>query len=164
MHADDAKIAYLSSFDCYLWQKCIFFASVFALFAASRSSLADTVSAPFYYASATAVEPQISTLLIGVNDTIGQAVVSGDRKRVTLSMDANLYDAQGIRTFTYQKSAFGFVGSAAAPSGPAAPAIAGAPATPGKLTPSIAATPSAIAPALTVLDKPGMVLVAPLGK
>ena len=132
-----------------------FFAFVFALFAASRLSSADVVaSVPFYYASATAVDPQISTLLIGVNQTVGQAVVSGDRKYVTLSMSPSLLGSQGIKTFTYQKSGVGFVGSAGTAGAPAAAA--------GQFTPSIAATPSEIAPPVSALDKPGMVLIASL--
>jgi hypothetical protein len=130
-----------------------------ALVAASRRSLADAVGVPFYYASSTVYDRQVSTILIGVNDNVGQAIVSGDRRHVTLNMDTNLFNAPGIRTFTYQKSSLGFVGSGG--SAPA-PAIAGAPAQRGQFTPSIAASPSEIAPQVSILDKPGMVLIAPL--
>ena len=109
-----------------------FFASVGLLWIlpfASRA--ADVPVTPFYYASATAMEPQIATLVIGVNENVGQAVVSGDRKYVTMNMDASLMGDAGIRGFTYQRGGRGFVGSVAMP----AP-VSGR----NSLTPSIAAS------------------------
>ncbi len=113
----------------------------------------DAPVTPFYYASATVVEPQIATLVIGVNENVGQAVVSGDRKYVTMNMDASLMGNAGIRSFTYQRGGLGFVGSAAMPAQPAGR---------NSLTPSIAASAGEIAPVISALDKPGMVLIAPL--
>ena len=145
-----------------------FFASAFAFFASSRLYFAvvvallagpavragDAPGVPFYYASATVVEPQISMLVVGVNDSVGQAVVSRDKKYVTMSVDPSLLGSVGIRNFTYQKSGLGFVGSV--PPSPARPAAGNG------LTPSIAASPSQIAPPISILDMPGMVLIAPL--
>jgi hypothetical protein len=119
----------------------------------SAVAFADAPVTPFYYASATAVEPQIATLVVGVNENVGQAVVSGDRKYVTMDMDASLMGNAGIRSFTYQRGGLGFVGSVA----PQAISTGG-----NSLTPSIAASAWDIAPAISALDKPGMVLIAPL--
>jgi hypothetical protein len=128
----------------------------FALLAPSRLSIADVGNVPFFYASGTVFDRQVNTIIIGVNDVIGQAVVSGDRRHVTLNMDTNMYSSPGVQKFAYQKGGMGFVGSGGTPSAP--------PAAANKLTPTIAALPSEIAPAVSVLDKPGMVLVAPLQK
>jgi hypothetical protein len=155
----DKKRLNLRVSDFHLW-RFFFLALFFALIAPSRLSLADAVGVPFYYASSTVFDQQVSTIILGVNDVVGQGIVSGDRKYVTLNMDANLLSAPGVRTFTYQKSTMGFVGSGSG--GISTPAIAGAPAERGALTPSIAANPSEIAPQVSILDKPGMVLVAPL--
>jgi hypothetical protein len=125
-----------------------------------RAGAADTTATPFFYASSTIFDRQISTIIVGVNDVVGQSVVSGDRKHVTLNMGTDLLSTPGVRTFTYQKSTMGFVGSGGGVG--AAPPIAGAPAQRGALTPSIAASPSEIAPQVSILDKPGMVLVTPL--
>jgi len=116
-------------------------------------AFADAPVTPFYYASATVVEPQIATLVIGVNESVGQAIVSGDRKYVTMNMDASLMGNAGIRSFTYQRGGLGFVGSAAMPG-----QLAGR----NSLTPSIAVSAGDIAPDVSALDKPGMVLIAPL--
>ena len=124
------------------------------VFAPSRLSLADVGNVPFYYASGTVFDQQVYTIIVGVNDVIGQAVVSQDRRHVTLNMDANAYSSPGVQKFSYQKGGMGFVGIGGTPVAP--------PAAAGKLTPTIAASPSEIAPAVSVLDKPGMVLVAPL--
>ncbi|MGA2442038.1 MAG: hypothetical protein ABSH08_13875 [Tepidisphaeraceae bacterium] len=149
-----------------------FFASVFALFArageASRSSrwylivlagptiaAADSPPVPFYYATATPMERQIASLPVGVNENVGQAVVSRNRKYVTLNVDPSLLGSASIRTFTYQKGGLGFVGRGAPPS-------SARPAAGNGLTPSIPASPGEIAPPLSILDKPGMVLIAPL--
>jgi hypothetical protein len=136
----------------------------FALFASSRlylfvvvallTAAADSPGVPFYYASATPLDQQIRMLVVGVNDSVGQAIVSRDRKHATLNVDPSLLGSAEIRGFTYQKGGLGFVGSAA-PS-PARPAAGNG------LTPSIAASPSELAPPLSILDKPGMILIAPL--
>ncbi|MGD0769412.1 MAG: hypothetical protein ABSB42_14610 [Tepidisphaeraceae bacterium] len=110
---------------------------------------------PFYYATATPMERQIASLPVGVNEDVGQAVVSQDRKYVTLNVDPSLLGSASIRTFKYQKGGLGFVGSGTPPS-PARPAAGNG------LTPSIAASPGEIAPPLSILDKPGMILIAPL--
>jgi hypothetical protein len=111
-------------------------------------------SVPFYYGVGTAYTPQIATLVVGVNQDVGQAVVSGDRKYLALNIDASLLGSGGIHQFKYQKTQQGFVG--------AAPVPQRAPARAGSLTPTIAASPDEIAPPVSILDKPGMVLIAPL--
>ena len=93
-------------------------------------------------------------LVVGVNESVGQAIVSQDRKHLTLNVDPGLLGSGEIRDFTYQRSGLGFVGSPAPL--PAQPAAGNG------LTPTIAASPSEIAPPLSVLDKPGMILIAPL--
>jgi len=110
----------------------------------------DAPATPFYYAGATPLDRQIVTLVIGVNDSIGQALVSENRRHVPLNVDASLMGDAGIRGFNYQKSGLGFVGS-----GEKAVERGG-------LTPSIAASAGQIASAASPLDKPGMVLIAPL--
>jgi hypothetical protein len=122
------------------------------LFAVAR---AQNVSvAPFYYASGTAYDAQDKTLIVGANQSLGQAVVSGDRKHVTLDLDTGLLGSAGVQGFTYQRAGRGFVGSASA--APAASPGGGG------LMPTIKTSPSDIEPDLSVLDKPGMVLIAPL--
>lgn len=117
---------------------------------------------PFYYSAATIVEPQISTLIVGVDQSIAQATVSPDRKYVTLNMDTSLLSNQGIRTFTYQQSHVGFVGAAPAASGSLS--LAGpAQGSNNSLTPSIKTSPNEIAPTLSLLQTPGMTRVAGLG-
>ena len=125
------------------------------LLASPTISAADSPSTPFYYATATPMERQIVSLPVGVNENVGQAVVSRDRKYVTLNVDPSLLDSASIRNFTYQKGGLGFVGSGAPPA-PVRPAAGNG------LTPSIAASPGEIAPPVSILDKPGMVLIAPL--
>lgn len=117
----------------------------------------ESAGVPFYYATGTIFTPQIATLVVGVNENVGQAVVSGDRKYVSLDVDTSLLGSPTIRRFVYQKPGLGFVGSPAEPRN--APASAG-----NGLTPTIAALPSEIAPTVSILDKPGMVLIAPLEK
>jgi len=124
------------------------------LLASPAIAAADSPGVPFYYAIATAADRQIRTLVVGVNSNVGEAVVSQNRKHVTLNVDPSLLGSGEIRDFTYQKTRLGFVGSPA-PS-PVQPAVGNG------LTPSIAASPSEIAPPLSILDKPGMVLIAPL--
>jgi hypothetical protein len=133
----------------------IFLSVCLSALSASAVAAAPDAPTPFYYASSTIFDKQAATLLIGVNDSIGQAVVSQDRKSVTLNMDPSLLGNAGIRQFNYQRGGLGFVGSAK----PAVGAAAGA-ANPA--TPSIAMSPAQIAPAVSPLDKPGMVLIEPL--
>jgi hypothetical protein len=122
---------------------------------------ADSAPVPFYYSGATIVEPQISTLIVGVDQSIAQASVSPDRKYVTLNMDTNLLSNQGIRTFTYQGSHLGFVGTAAA-SGDSI--LSNSVQSPGNnLTPSIKTLPGEIAPTLSPLLTPGVTRIAGLG-
>jgi hypothetical protein len=113
------------------------------------------LAVPFFYSGATIVEPQISTLLVGVQENIQRASVSPDRKYVTLDMNISNNAFLGIASFTYQQGGLGFVGSA-----PKAPAATGT--NTNSLTPSIARSPSQVAPAVSILDKRGIVLVAPL--
>lgn len=124
---------------------------------AARAIGQESAPVPFYYATATAFTPQIATLVVGVNENVGQAVVSGDRKYVSLGVDTSLLGSPTIRRFEYQKRGLGFVGSAMEPRN--APASAG-----NGLTPTIAALPSEIAVPVSILDKPGMILIAPLDK
>jgi hypothetical protein len=143
---------------------------------------------PFYYAGATPVDPVISTASTGVMQQ-GQAVVSADRKYVTITIDANQTGLQGFRNFTFQQPGLGFVGSPTAtgaagrivPSQPAANAPAqpkvqpsgaqGQSAQPGARgntgaagrnpkAPPVAAAPTS--PAAILLATPGMTLVASL--
>jgi hypothetical protein len=119
---------------------------------AGRAIAADMPPTLFYYAVGTDLEPQIATLVVGVNENVGQAIVSGDRKYVSLGVDANQLGSGGIHQFKYQHGGLGFVGSAVVQ--PNVPA--------NNLMPSIAALPSEIAPTISILDKPGMALIAPL--
>lgn len=126
------------------------------LVACAGSAVADdSPPVPFYYAVGTTLDLQISTLVVGVNESAGQAVRSNDRKYVSLNVDTSLLGSAAVRGFQYQKGGSGFVGSAA--SSRNMPASAG-----NGLTPTIAALPSQIAPPVSVLDKLGMVLVMPM--
>ncbi|MGD0462907.1 MAG: hypothetical protein ABSB74_10505 [Tepidisphaeraceae bacterium] len=153
------------------------FAAIFALFAVGKASAAssrfhfvlfftvivcagravadDSLSVPFYYAAGTTLDLQISTLVVGVNESAGQAVRSDNRKYASLNVDTSLLGSAAVRGFRYQKGGSGFVGSAAASQNMPASAANG-------MTPSIAALPSQIAPPVSILDKLGMVLVMPL--
>jgi hypothetical protein len=113
----------------------------------------DDATTPFYYASSTPMDVQARMLIIGVNESIGQAVVSQDRKYVTLNMDAGLLANAGIQKFNYQRGGLGFVGSAPKPVSTAAG---------NGLTPTIPGSAGEIAPPVSMLDKPGMVLIASL--
>jgi hypothetical protein len=160
---------YLCASDFYLWPKFIF-ASFFALLASWRLNLIlilalivcagrvfgdEAGGVPFYYGVGSQFEGQVTTLVVGVNENAGQAVRSRDGKYASLNVDTSLFNSAGVRRFRYQKSELGFVGSEMAAQGE--PASAG-----NGLTPSIAASPSEIAPPVSVLDKRGMVLVMPL--
>jgi hypothetical protein len=160
---------HLCASDFYLWPKP-FFVSVFARFASSRLSLILMLAlivcagralgdegggVPFYYGVGTRFEGQVTTLVVGVNESAGQAVQSRDRKYVSLGVDANLLNSAGVRRFQYQRGGLGFVGSGVAVQGVAASAG-------NVLTPSIAALPDEIAPPVSILDRRGMVLVLPL--
>ncbi len=122
---------------------------------AGRAAADDSPSVPFYYAAGTTLDLQIGTLVVGVNESAGQAVRSDDRKYVSLNVDTSLLGSAAVRGFQYQKGGSGFVGSAAPLQN--MPASAG-----NDLTPTIAALPSQIAPPVSILDKLGMVLVTPL--
>jgi hypothetical protein len=113
----------------------------------------DETTTPFYYASSTPMDVQPRMLIIGVNESIGQAVVSQDRKHVTLNMDAGLLGNAGIQKFNYQRGGLGFVGSAPKQVSTAAG---------NGLTPTIPGSAGEIAPPVSMLDKPGMVLIASL--
>jgi hypothetical protein len=113
----------------------------------------DDTTTPFYYASSTPMDVQARMLIIGVNDHIGQAIVSQDRKYVTLNMDAGLLGNAGIQKFNYQRGGLGFVGSEPKQ------VVKGAG---NGLTPTIPNSAGEISPPVSVLDKPGMVLIASL--
>jgi hypothetical protein len=120
---------------------------------AGRAIADDSAPVPFYYAVGTIVEPQITTLVVGVNENIGQAVRSNDQKYVSLGVDTSLLGSAGVQRFRYQRGGLGFVGSQ----------VQNVTGSAGNgMTPSIAAMPSQIAPAVSVLDQRGMVLVTPL--
>jgi hypothetical protein len=127
----------------------------FLALCAGRVIADDSVAVPFYYAEGTGLEAPVSTLVVGANGSIGQAVRSGDRKYVSLSIDANLLESARIQQFQYQKRGLGFVGSGAATGN--MPRSAG-----NGMTPTIAGSASEIAPASSILDQVGMVLVTPL--
>src|ERR1700733_5136342 len=97
-------------------------------------------TAPFVYPGATVAEPQISYVAGGAEEEVQNAVVSQDRKYVTLDINPQMSSVQGFVAFSYQ-TASGFVGSTPI-TGPNAPTSAMA--------------------AKTFLDRPGMTLVAPL--
>jgi hypothetical protein len=124
----------------------------------------DLSPTPFYYASGTAYDAQDKTLIVGANQSLGQAVVSGDRKHVTLDLDTGLLGSAGVAGFTYQRAGRGFVGSgtASGSTGLTTGKLAGYTGGGGGLMPTIKTSPSDIEPDLSVLDKPGMVLIAPL--
>src|ERR1700728_3564124 len=125
-----------------------FYASVGLLWILPIASRAgDAPVTPFYYASATAAEQQIATLVVGVNENVGQAVVSGDRKYVTMNMDASLMGDARIRGFTYQRGGRGFVGSVVMP----APVAGG-----NGLTPSIAGSAGGKSPEGSGVGQTGM--------
>jgi hypothetical protein len=126
-------------------------------------------NAAFYYGSGVAVDPVISVLAVGVNEQVQRAVVSQDRKHVMLDIDTTYSIPLGMQTFQYQTSGFGFVGSATAAKA-AAPAVKQSVVDDSdmekrdSLLPSIARTPSdLIASQPTILDRPGMVMIARLG-
>jgi len=136
-------------------------AMILALFA----SLAGAQAVPFYYATPTVAEPEISYVTSGA-DITGQHLVSQDRKYITLDIGAENSNLLGFHTFTFQNG-LGFVGSPAAVKGLSASqnrlTSNLSPPARNTLTPSIAASPTDIAPVATLLDRPGMTLVAPLG-
>ena len=82
------------------------------------------------------------TLVVGVNDNVGQAVrSSGDRKYVSLDVDTSLLGSAGIRQFHLSEGWIGICGKRGAADGRRAG---------NGLTPSIAASPGEIAPAVSV--------------
>jgi hypothetical protein len=125
---------------------------ILALVGVSRAAAQDVSPVPFYYASATPMDAQTTTLIVGANQDVGQSIVSQDRRYVTL--DPSLLGSARIRGFTYQKGGKGFVGSEAS-LGILSPVGNG-------LTPTIKSSPSEIGPSDSVLDRAGMVFIAPL--
>jgi hypothetical protein len=109
-----------------------------ALFATSILAQVATFGGgtPFFTTGAVAAQPQIGFAVTGEDLQVQSAIVSPDRKYVTLDLNPTFSTIQGFQTFTYQTSS-GFVGSA-----------------PNTGTP-------APAPA-TFLDRPGMTRVAEL--
>jgi hypothetical protein len=103
-------------------------------------------TAPFVYPGATVAEPQISYVGSGAQDAVGGAVVSQDRKYVTLDINPQFSTVQRFVNFSYQ-TASGFVGSTPIGGVGAGTAANGLTAT--------------TAPK-TFLDRPGMTLVSPL--
>jgi hypothetical protein len=128
--------------------------------------LARGQAVPFYYAAATLAEPEISVATSGSDLEVQRAVVSHDHKYVTLDLGTSNSSLLGFRTFSFQTGGLGFVGSSTAVAGltPAPNQLSSGLSPPARksLTPSIAASPNEIAPTLSVLDKPGMTLIAPL--
>jgi hypothetical protein len=128
------------------------------------SSFAHGQAVPFYYGTPTVAEPEISYVTTG-SDIGGQNIVSHDRKYITLDIGAENSNLLGFHTFTFQNG-LGFVGSAAAVKGLTAAknrlTSTLSPPARNVLTPSIAASPTELAPIPTLLDRPGMTLVAPL--
>jgi len=136
-------------------------ATILALF----PSLARAQAAPFYYATPTVAEPEISYVTTGSDITVQHAVVSHDRKYITLDIGASNSNLLGFHIFTFENG-LGFVGSPAAVKGLTASQnrlTSGlTPPARNSLMPSIAASATEIAPIPTLLDKPGMTLIAPL--
>jgi hypothetical protein len=122
-----------------------------------RAALGQT---PFYYAQATSADPVIAVAIDGVALSVPRATVTEDHKYVTLDMNPQLSSLDGLKTFTFQKPGLGFVGSRAATGAVAARSGVGA--SRNGLTPSLATSPAAIAATEkpSVLDKPGMTLIA----
>jgi len=139
------------------------FITAISLTFASSASLGQNV--PFYYGTPTIAEPEIFYATSGSDLTVEHAVVSHDHKYVTLDISPQNSNLLGFHTFTFQNG-LGFVGSASAVKGLTASKsrlTSGlAPPARNSLTPTIAASPTEIAPTPTVLEKPGMTLIAPL--
>src|SRR5437764_9210791 len=72
-----------------------------ALLLASVAGVAAAQRVPFFFPGATAFEPQISVVQSGALNDV-QAVVSADRKYVTLNMRATNSTLLALRDFTFQ--------------------------------------------------------------
>jgi hypothetical protein len=121
---------------------------------------------PFFNGGAVASDPIISVATDGVSLNVQRAVVSQDRKYVTLDMAPQTTSLGGFRNFTFQRAGLGFVGSPAAQAAVHAQrstVFAPSP-KPATLTPSIATTPGAVgqtnAIAPSVLDKVGLTCIS----
>lgn len=129
------------------------------------SSVCHGQNVPFYYGTPTIAEPEISYATSGSDLTVERAVVSQDHKFITLDISPENSNLLGFHTFTFQNG-LGFVGSATAVKGLSAPQnrlkSGLTPPARNTLTPTIAALPNEIAPPPTVLEKPGITLIAPL--
>jgi len=112
----------------------------------------DVLPTPFYYASSTPFDVQARMVIVGANQSVGEAVVSGDRR--ALNIDPGLLGSANVRGFSYQKGGRGFVGSVGAGANEAGGGNG--------LMPTIKSSPSEIEPELSILERPGMVLIAPL--
>jgi hypothetical protein len=87
-------------------------ASLFGVIAISAGSGgAEGTAVPFYFANGTALDAQVSTLIVAVNEDGGGAAVTGDRRRLAMGIDPGMMGNAGIRNFKFQKSGVGFVGS-----------------------------------------------------
>jgi hypothetical protein len=113
---------------------------------------------PFFNAGATAYSAQVSTISGGADTTTitpnFNTTLSADHKYVTMGAQAINSGLPVIQSFNLTSPTGGtFVGTPAAPATPAATATGGATA------PGASASSTAV---MSVLDKPGMTLVAPL--
>jgi hypothetical protein len=146
--------------------------SLFAICAAANlvarpapAQVGSTGGVPFFFSAGTSVETQIGITSSGDSASIPQAVVSHDRKYVTMDMNPQMNTLVGIKPFVAQSAGSGFVGSAAAVRSAAPPpesAFGGGPQR-NSLMPSIGVLPSDVALAkITILDQPGMTRIAGL--
>ncbi len=132
----------------------------------SRSAYSQAT--PFFGSGQTTSQAQISTVTDGSNLTISRAVVSHDRKYVTLDISPQMDNFLGFNTFSFQTAGMGFVGSSTAIQGMnRAIAQSRAPSLGSQSnqnnSPLVAQTPTDVAAMKpTVLDVPGMNLIAPL--
>jgi hypothetical protein len=110
----------------------------------SAFAIAQTPSVPFVYPGATAATAEVGYATTGEELDVQQAVVSQDRKYVTLNINPQFSTLLRFQSFTYQTST-GFVGSAPATTNTASATSANAPVA-----------------AQTFLDRPGMTRVAVL--
>lgn len=125
---------------------------------------ADSSGVPFYYANPTVLEPQVASLAIPQNENVGGGMVSRDRKYVTMDVDPQLLSVASINSFTFQKTAYGFVGSASAAKALSGRGAVASSAVAGRnsFTPTIAASAGEVAPPDRLLETRGMTRVAGL--
>ncbi len=133
---------------------CLMLLALGALAAVARPAQAQN----FFGGGATAFDPQISILTTGaLLDT--QAVVSADRKYVTLTMRPQLSSLIALREFTFQRGQpQGFVGGGGVVSGQA-PAPAAKPAAAAAAKAPAANRPPKSPTVATLLDREGMVQI-----